>query len=224
MAEDGAGVRSVVKVVDGKRMRDDEVAVGAEPDGGDARRRKSDEGSETDWTQYDRRARWTRGPRGRRGGSGGRMCGRWRSDGAMDVEGERYEDVQGEDEEQRSSGRTRMPYSKLVIQGVPAKYPSRAIGEEIWREKGKAYGLGKDELLEVFRLEVLRSAGGAGVVVVLPTFLQRSLVDDGWWLEWSGGAGSTWRSCNAGAAVHTAMVIRNVLGPRFAEIAEVDTK
>lgn len=106
----------------------------------------------------------------------------------MDVEGERY-GVGGEAEVAggECSGRGRKaPMSKLVIQGVPMRYPMRAIGEEIWREKGKAYGLGREELLNVFRHEVLRSASGVSgamgtedVVVTLPTFLQRSLAEDG---------------------------------------------
>lgn len=69
-----------------------------------------------------------------------------------------------------------------MIQGVPTKYPSRAVGEEIWREKGKEYGLAKEELLKVFKSEVLRSVMGVGgtedIVVTLPTFLQRSLAED----------------------------------------------
>lgn len=107
--EEGAGVRSVVVTVDGKRPRDDEVEVGMEQDGGDMRRRRSDEGSDTDWVAYDRRARGVRGPRGRRGGSGSGVFGRWRSDGAMDVDGERYEEARGSEVEPRSSGRMRVP-------------------------------------------------------------------------------------------------------------------
>lgn len=112
------------------------------------------------------------------------MSGRRHSDGARDIEGERYGDganaVAG-----TSSGRGRVPpWSKLVVQGVPVRYPALAVGEELWREKGKEYGLSKEEVLKAYKHEVLRSARGGAeevedVVVTLPTFLQRFLAEDG---------------------------------------------
>lgn len=76
------------------------------------------------------------------------------------------------------------PWSELVVQGVPIRYPALAVGEELWREKGKEYGLGK-EMLKAYKHEVLRSARGGveevdDIVVVLPTFMQRSLAEDGY--------------------------------------------
>lgn len=183
---DEVAVRSVVVVAEGKRRREEE-GTGADEVGGDERRRREegDDGEDEDWGRYDRRSERAGVARGRRGAPSGRGSGgtrRW-SVGARDVEGERYGD-DGVAEVAGCSGSGRVaPLSKLVIQGVPLKYPARAIGEELWRVKGKDYGLGREEMMRHYKHEVLRSGGGAGgtedVVVTLPTFLQRSLAEDG---------------------------------------------
>lgn len=85
-----------------------------------------------------------------------------------------------EEEVRQEKERKRMPARQKLVMNVPAEILGRGVVEEVWRAKGRDYVLSRDKVVDGARCERLHERGGdlEDWVLMLPTFMHQSLVED----------------------------------------------